>query len=75
MISFSQERDNHISLNGEWEIIYDIENEGREKQIHTIKGFDKFNSEKIQVPSGWRNIIKIMRELFIIKKLSAFQKI
>ena len=68
MISFSQERDNHISLNGEWEIIYDLENEGREKQIHTIKGFDKFNSEKIQVPSGWEEYKKDYEGVVYYKK-------
>ena len=68
MISYSQERDNHISLNGEWEIIYDIENEGREKQIHTIKGFDKFNSEKIQVPSGWEEYKKDYEGVVYYKK-------
>ena len=52
LISFSQQRDNPISLNGEWEIIYDTKNNGREKQAHTIQGFDKLNSEKILVPSG-----------------------
>ena len=48
ILSFSQERENQISLNGEWEIIYDENNDGRSMKLHTIEGFQKFQSEKIK---------------------------
>ena len=68
LISFSQQRDNPISLNGEWEIIYDTKNNGREKQAHTIQGFDKLNSEKILVPSGWEEYKKDFEGVVYYKK-------
>ena len=68
LISFSQERDNPISLNGEWEIIYDTKNNGREKKAHTIQGFDRLSSEKIFVPSGWEEYKKDFEGVVYYKK-------
>ena len=66
--SFSQERENQISLNGEWEIIYDENNEGRNLKLHTIEGFKKFQSEKINVPSGWEEYKKDYEGVVYYKK-------
>ena len=43
----------NISLNGEWEIIYDYENIGKVNQFHSNEGFDNGFIEKISVPSVW----------------------
>ena len=66
--SFSQERENQISLNGEWEIIYDENNNGRNTNLHTIEGFKKFQSEKINVPSGWEEYKKDYEGVAYYKK-------
>ena len=66
--SFSQERENQISLNGEWEIIYDENNDGRDLKLHTIEGFKKFQSEKINVPSGWEEYKKDYEGVVYYKK-------
>ena len=67
-MSFSQERENQISLNGEWEIIYDENNDGRSMKLHTIEGFQKFQSEKINVPSGWEEYKKDYEGVAYYKK-------
>ncbi|MDG1830856.1 MAG: glycoside hydrolase family 2 TIM barrel-domain containing protein [Flavobacteriaceae bacterium] len=68
VFSFSQERENQISLNGEWEIIYDQNNDGRNIKLHTIEGFKKSQSEKINVPSGWEEYKKDYEGVAYYKK-------
>ncbi|MBT4958683.1 MAG: hypothetical protein HON33_01790 [Flavobacteriaceae bacterium] len=68
VFSFSQERENQISLNGEWEIIYDENNDGRNIKLHTIEGFKKSQSEKINVPSGWEEYKKDYEGVSYYKK-------
>ena len=48
----------NISLNGEWEIIYDYENIGKVNQFHSNEGFDNGFIEKISVPSVWERFKK-----------------
>ena len=48
----------NISLNGEWEIIYDYENIGKANQFHSNEGFDNGFIEKISVPSVWERFKK-----------------
>ena len=48
----------NISLNGEWEIIYDYENIGKANQFHSNEGFDNGVIEKISVPSVWERFKK-----------------
>ena len=48
----------NISLNGEWEIIYDYENIGKANQFHSNEGFDNGVIEKITVPSVWERFKK-----------------
>ncbi|OHX64181.1 hypothetical protein NH26_21490 [Flammeovirga pacifica] len=57
------------SLNGEWEIIFDDQNEGRENGWNKIKGFNEFElKEKIQVPSCWENFREDYEGVAIYKK-------
>ena len=61
LISFtieSQERFNNQMLNGEWEIIYDENNEGKKNKFHSNDGFNKGSIEKIYVPSVWERYKK-----------------
>ena len=61
LISFSiesQERFNNQMLNGEWEIIYDENNEGKKNKYHSNNGFDNGLIEKIYVPSVWERYKK-----------------
>ena len=51
-------RDETISLNGEWEIIYDKNNEGKIKKFSSNDGFSNGNIEKITVPSVWERFKK-----------------
>ena len=67
--TFSQERKELLSLNGEWEIYYDENNEGKINKYHTIGGFEKLKSEKIIVPSGWEEFKKITKVWFTIKRI------
>ena len=46
-----------ISLNGDWEIIFDHQNEGAEARWHENEVFQKIeNKRKIRVPSSWELI-------------------
>ena len=46
-----------ISLNGDWEIIFDHQNEGAEARWHENEVFQKMeNKRKIRVPSSWELI-------------------
>ncbi|MFL2609292.1 MAG: glycoside hydrolase family 2 protein [Flavobacteriaceae bacterium] len=61
LISFtieSQERFNNQMLNGEWEIIYDENNEGKKNKFHSNDGFNDGLIEKIYVPSVWERYKK-----------------
>ena len=61
LISFSiesQERFNNQMLNGEWEIIYDENNDGKKNKYHSNDGFDNGMIEKIYVPSVWERYKK-----------------
>ena len=66
--TFSQERKELLSLNGEWEIYYDENNEGKINKFHTIEGFEKLKSEKIIVPSGWEEFKKDYEGVVYYKK-------
>ena len=48
----------NISLNGEWEIIYDYDNIGKSNNFHSKEGFNKGIIEKIDVPSVWERFKK-----------------
>ncbi|ANQ51452.1 glycoside hydrolase family 2 [Flammeovirga sp. MY04] len=57
------------SLNGEWEIIYDDENVGREQSWIKKEGFDKYpQKEKIEVPSCWETFRQDYEGVAIYKK-------
>ena len=45
-------------LNGEWEIIYDENNEGKKNKYHSNDGFNNGLIEKIYVPSVWERFKK-----------------
>jgi hypothetical protein len=46
-----------MSLDGQWEIIFDHNNEGRSQKLHTNSGFDHHpNKRAITVPSCWEEI-------------------
>lgn len=47
-----------LSLNGEWDIIFDDANEGIVKQWYLDVNFDKQNHKKISVPSCWETLEK-----------------
>ena len=68
LLSFSQERKEFLSLNGEWEIYYDKNNEGKTKKYHTIEEFEKLSTEKILVPSGWEEFKKDYEGVVYYKK-------
>ena len=68
LLSFSQERKEFLSLNGEWEIFYDKNNEGKTKKYHTIEEFEKLSTEKILVPSGWEEFKKDYEGVVYYKK-------
>ncbi|NQZ78278.1 MAG: hypothetical protein HRT61_19550, partial [Ekhidna sp.] len=53
----SGEKVQHLSLDGEWEIIFDHQSEGRIKRLHTNAGFEAFPGRRnISVPSCWEEI-------------------
>ncbi|AZQ64977.1 hypothetical protein EI427_22410 [Flammeovirga pectinis] len=67
-LSFAQNV-KELSLNGEWEIIYDDVNEGREKGWVKVENFDKNTAiEKIQVPSCWEEFKQDYEGVAIYKK-------
>ena len=51
-------RNGTISLGGDWEIIYDVNNEGKIKKFHSNVGFDNGYIEEITVPSVWERFKK-----------------
>ena len=55
-LSFAQEQ---ISLNGNWEIVFDHNNEGAQSMWHQDKIFQKIDHKRIiEVPSSWELIEK-----------------
>ena len=74
-LSFSQERKELLSLNGEWEIYYDKNNEGKANKYHTIEEFEKLTTEKILVPSGWEEFKKDYEGVVYYKKNFKVDKI
>lgn len=69
LLSFVSQAQDITSLNGEWEIIYDDLNEGREKGWITSEGFEgNIAKEKIQVPSCWEEFKKDYEGVAIYKK-------
>ena len=53
------QNENTISLDGQWEIIFDIVNEGRDASWELNKEFEKQKTtRKINVPSAWELIEK-----------------
>ena len=84
LISFSiesQERFNNQMLNGEWEIIYDENNEGKKNKYHSNDGFNNGLIEKIYVPSVWERFKKdyegvvYYRRKFKVSKSEANKKV
>jgi hypothetical protein len=56
---FAQQNANQLSLDGNWEIVFDKENVGKEKSWHTDSIFDKHTFKKsINVPGCWELIQK-----------------
>jgi len=48
---------NEFSLNGQWEIIFDHNNEGRSQKLHTNYGFEHHSDKRaITIPSCWEEI-------------------
>lgn len=48
---------NQVSLDGQWEIIFDSNNEGRSQKLHTNTGFERHSDKRsITVPSCWEEI-------------------
>ena len=58
LINFSQKRIDINYLNGEWDIIYDYDNSGKNKKYNSDEGFSNGEIEKIQVPSVWERFKK-----------------
>jgi len=58
LINFSQKRSDINYLNGEWDIIYDYDNSGKNKKYNSDEGFSNGEIEKIQVPSVWERFKK-----------------
>jgi hypothetical protein len=55
----SKENSQTLSLDGEWEIIFDSENRGKEKGWYLDENFDQqSNKREIKVPSCWEEIEK-----------------
>ena len=55
-LNFAQKE---ISLNGDWEIVFDHDNEGAESLWHQNEVFQKLDEKrKIKVPSSWELIEK-----------------
>ena len=55
-LNFAQKE---ISLNGDWEIVFDHDNEGAESLWHQNEVFQKLDDKrKIKVPSSWELIEK-----------------
>ena len=81
LINYSQIRDDITYLNGEWEIIYDENNEGKKNKYHSNDGFDNGLIEKIYVPSVWERFKKdyegvvYYRRKFKVSKSEANKKV
>jgi len=62
------------SLDGEWSIVFDQANEGREARWHTQKVFKDLKKRPIQVPSCWEEIeedyegVATYGKIFVISK-------
>ncbi len=61
-------QNNSISLNGEWELIFDDLNEGVASEWYLDANFEKQNARKISVPSCWESFEKDYEGVGIYRK-------
>ena len=73
--SFAQNENSEFSLNGEWEIIFDHNNEGKSQKWYYNQNFEKHSDKKpITVPSCWEEMeqnyegVAFYRKKFFIPK-------
>lgn len=67
--AMSQQLRDHLSLNGNWEIIFDDANQGKTMEWFTNAGFEKVASKReILVPSCWEEFEKDYEGVAIYRK-------